>query len=399
MIEIPIVLIGHKDHGKSTLIGRLILDSGSIKESRVKEVKEVDEAFDQKFELAHLVDSFKEEREREMTMDTTRVVLKGEKRNYQLIDVPGHSELISNMLTGAAGAEGTLLLVDIEEGIKEQTHQHLEIAKLLGIEQLGVVINKMDKVGYQKDAFRKMVENLKEVLNKIGYSSENIHFFPISAWEGDNVIKKSENTPWYQGPTLMEFLENEIREPESFENLPIVYLTLQDGYSDGDNTILIGKTEEGTLKIDQEFLFANNKKFKVIKIKDQEGELNIGEVKAGQNFGIEVSGEGLVMSDIRGTAMVRPINQEVNEFLSGKILSGEIFWIEKPSQDSLILERGADRVEAKLLEPDLTLINQREKTSYKISLKKEIFKPKSKTILGKIVLKDKGKIIAVGNIK
>jgi sulfate adenylyltransferase subunit 1 (EFTu-like GTPase family) len=116
-LEIPIVLIGHKDHGKSTLIGRLLLDTKSIKESRVKEIKEVDESDGRQFELAHLVDSFYQEREREMTMDTTRAVLKGKERNYQLIDVPGHGELIANMLTGAAGAEAALLLVSIEEGI------------------------------------------------------------------------------------------------------------------------------------------------------------------------------------------------------------------------------------------------------------------------------------------
>ena len=111
MQEIPIVLIGHKDHGKSTLIGRLLLDTKSVRESRLKEVKEVDESIGQKFELAHLVDSFKEERENEMTMDTTRAILKGKERNYQLIDVPGHKELIASMLTGAAGAEAALFIL------------------------------------------------------------------------------------------------------------------------------------------------------------------------------------------------------------------------------------------------------------------------------------------------
>jgi small GTP-binding protein len=388
MQEIPIVLIGHKDHGKSTLIGRLILDSGSVKESRVKEVKEVDESAGQKFELAHLVDSFKEEREREMTIDTTRTVLKGKERNYQLIDVPGHSELISQMLTGAAGAQAALLLVSIEEGIKEQTHQHLEIAKLLGIEQLGVVVNKMDKIGYQKDVFDEIVENLKKILNEIGYSSESIHFFPVSAWEGENVIKKSEKTPWYQGGTLMEFLENKIKTPESFANLPLAFL-VQDKYSEEVGEILVGKIETGKLIKGEEILFLpERKKSKIKEIKDSEKILE--KAKAGQNLGITLSDN----LDIKRGAVgvISDSNLKVAD-----TLSGEIFWIEKPSQRSLILECGTAQVEGELEKPKL--INQGEKTLYQISLKKPIVTaPKSKTILGKIVLKDRGKIIAVGNI-
>jgi small GTP-binding protein len=390
MQEIPIVLIGHKDHGKSTLIGRLLLDTKSIKESRLKEVKEVDESIGQKFELAHLVDSFKEEREREMTMDTTRAVLKGNKRNYQLIDVPGHAELIANMLTGASGAEGALLMVSIEEGIREQTRQHLEIAKLLGIEQLGVVVNKMDKVGYQKEKFDEITGRMKEILNKIGYSSENIHFFPVSAWEGDNVLKRSENMPWYQGLTVMEFLENEIKEPESFEDLPLSFL-VQDKYLEEENKeILVGRVESGLMKLGEEvLLLPANKKSKIESINDSEGDLK--EARVGQNIGVSLTNNlevnrGSVISFLNS-------NLKVDE-----TLSGEIFWIMNPLKKNLILECGTAQVEGELEEPEI--INQGEKTNYKISLKKPIvFDPQGKTILGKIVLKDEGKIIAVGNIQ
>lgn len=388
MQEIPIVLIGHKDHGKSTLIGRLLLDSKSIKESRLKEVQEVDAAFSQKFELAHLVDSFKEEREREMTMDTTRALLKGKERNYQLIDVPGHKELISQMLTGASGAEAALLLVSIVEGIKEQTRQHLEIAKLLGIEQLGVIINKMDEVDYQKNVFDEIVIKLKEILNKIGYSSKNIHFFPISALEGNNVIKKSEKTAWYQGPTVMNFLENELKISESFENLPLSFL-VQDIYSEGGKEILVGPVETGILRMGQEILLLpDNKKSKIESIRDAEG--NLKEAKVGQNVGISLS-ENLELS--RG-AVITSLKSNLKV---SNILSGEIFWLEKPSQENLILECATARVEGKLAEPKA--IDSWEKTSYKFLLKKPIaIAPKSRTILGKIVLKDKGNIIGVGNI-
>jgi len=394
MQEIPIVLIGHKDHGKSTLIGRMILDTKSIKESKLKEVQEVDESDGRKFELAHLIDSFMQEREREMTMDTTRAVLKGKERNYQLIDVPGHSELIANMLTGASSAEAALLLVDIDEGIREQTRQHLEIAKLLGIKQLGVAVNKIDKVDYQKDKFDEVKEKLKEILNEIGYSSENINFFPISAWEGDNVIKKSEKTPWYQGLTVMEFLEKEIKEPESLDKSSQIFL-IQDEYKEGEDKIfIVGPIESGTLVVGQKALaLPVNKEIIIESIKDSDGELL--EAKAGQNVGIEISGEDLIMTNIsRGTAIVSPDSNVKTEESS---LSGEIFWIEKPSQDNLILECGTAKVEVILEEPKE--IQRGTKTSYKARLKKPIAKdPKGKSILGKIVLKDKGNIIAVGNI-
>lgn len=389
MKEISIVLIGHKDHGKSTLIGRLLLDTQSIKESRVKEIQEVDKAVGQGFELAHLVDSFKEERERKMTMDTTSTLLKGKKRNYQLIDVPGHAELISQMLTGASGAEAALLIVAIEKGIKEQTRQHLGIANLLGIEQLGVIINKIDKVGYQRKFFDELVEKLKKVLKEIGYYSKNIRFFPISALKSDNVITKSSRTSWYSGPTLIEFLENEIREPESFKNLPLRFL-VQDKYLEGEEEILVGRVESGKLKISKEILLLpKNKKDVVGSIKDCENELN--EAQARDNVGITLKNKTRAN---RGTVVA---SLDFPPKVSNTLV-GEIFWIKKPSQRKLMCECGTNRVESELQEPKNMKSGQ--KSSYKIRFKKPIvFDPLSKTILGKLVLKDKGQIIAVGNIR
>lgn len=386
MQEIPIVLIGHKDHGKSTLIGRLLIDSGSIIESRVKGVKEVDVSYGQKFELAHLVDSFKEEREREMTMDTTRVVLKGKERNYQLIDVPGHAELISNMLTGASAADVALLVVSIEEGIKEQTRQHLEIAKLLGLEQLGVIVNKMDTVDYKKEAFDKITGKLQTMLTNIGYFIRDIRFFPISAWEGDNVIKKSERMPWYEGLTVMEFLEREIEEPESFENLPPSFL-VQDKYPEDDQEVLVGKIETGKFNTGQEILLLpDNKSSEIKEIRDSDSILK--EARTGQNIGIVLSDNLDISRGVVGVASDSDLKVD-------DALSGEVFWIEKPSQENLVLECGTAQVEGRL--NDFQSFERGEKTLYKIFLKKPIvFDPTGKTILGKIVLKDKGKIIGVG---
>ncbi|RKX94237.1 MAG: hypothetical protein DRP84_07340 [Spirochaetes bacterium] len=393
MQEIPIVLIGHKDHGKSTLIGRLLLDTKSVRESRLKEVKEVDESIGQKFELAHLVDSFKEERENEMTMDTTRAILKGKERNYQLIDVPGHKELIASMLTGAAGAEAALLLVSIEEGIREQTRQHLEIAKLLGIDQLGVVVNKMDKVGYQKEEFDQITERMKEILDKIGYSSENIHFFPISAWEGDNVVERSRKMPWYKEKTVLEFIEGEIKEPESFQNLPLIFL-VQDKYLDECKEILVGPVESGRLKVNQKILILPDRREGEIKtIRDITGESV--EAETGQNIGIEICQGKKMLTNISRGNVITTLNSNIK---TSRDISGEIFWITAPSGSNLVFECGTASVEGQLVEPKV--VNQGEKTYYRILLRKEIAVfPRSRTILGKIVIKDKGKIIAVGSIQ
>ncbi len=388
MQEIPIVLIGHKDHGKSTLIGRLVLDTKSIKESRYQEVKEVDESCGRQFELAHLVDSFKEEREREMTMDTTRAFLKGKERNYQLIDVPGHAELIANMLTGASNAKGAILLASIQEGIEEQTRQHLEIAKLLGILQLGVAINKMDSIEFKQSAFEEMKGQIEQILKEIGYNLEKIQFFPISARGGDNVVEKSSQTSWYTGPTIMEYLEREIAGLEDFSKLPFSFL-IQDKYEEAGQEVLVGQVQTGQVNIGQEIIFLpQNQKLKIQEIRDSEGEIKKAE--AGQNIGLVVLNS---LPVFRGSVGVL----EPGQFLTSNKLAGEIFWIEKPSKADLILECGTAQVSGIL--QDLESAKEGTKTNYNIFLEKPVvFDSSGKTILGKIVLKNKGKIIAVGNI-
>lgn len=389
MEEIPIVLIGHKDHGKSTLIGRLLLDTKSIKDGRVKEVKEVDRATNQKFELAHLIDSFKEEREKEMTIDTTRVLLKGKQRFYQLIDIPGHEELISKMLTGASIAEVAILVISIIEGIKEQTKQHLEIVKLLGIERIGVVINKMDKVRYNKKLFDKMVKDAKEILNNLGYPSKNVYFFPTSALKGINVVKKSSQTPWYVGQTLMDFFEKKIKKSVSLKKLPLIFL-VQDKYSIKGEEILVGKIENGKIKIGQNIVFLPEKeKNKIASINDSENQLNKAE--ASENIGISLKKK--TKASRGSVGILSNPKMKVNN-----ILNCEIFWIKKPFQKELIFECGTATIKGII--SNLKPIKPRQKCFSKISLKKPIvFYPSGKNVVGKIICKEKRQIIGVGNIE
>jgi translation elongation factor EF-1alpha len=387
MQEIPIVLIGEKDHGKSTLIGRLLLDTKTIGEKKIKEIKEAVKALGKEFELAHLVDAFKEEREMEMTMDTTTTLVEGKKRNYLLIDVPGHEELISQMLTGTSRGKIALLLVAVDEGIKEQTIKHLEIAKLLGIEKVGVVLNKMDKVNYKKEVFKKLKEEIEEILEKVGYFSKNVHFFPVSAKNGDNVIIRSRYTLWYQGKTLFEFLES-LKDPEILENYPLRFL-IQDKYLIENEEVLVGKIEAGRMRLNQNILFLPEKeKAKIKKIK--EFEENLKEARVGQNVGLILDKTLKIKRGSVGCLPDFPVKVS-------NLLKGECFWIDVPKNKKISLECGTAKVEAEILEPSFRVLEKNQKTFYKIKLEKEIAFDKE-TILNKIVLKDKGKIIAVGNI-
>lgn len=388
MQEIPVVLIGHKDHGKSTLIGRLLFETHSIKKTRFKEVQEVDQAWGRKFELAHLVDSFQEERDNEMTMDTTRAVLKGKKRNYQLIDVPGHGELITNMLSGASNAEVALLLVAIDEGIKEQTKQHLEIAHLLGIKQLGIIVNKIDTIKYKKDLFDGLKKNLQSVIKKIGYKPENIYFFPTSALKGDNIVKKSARTKWYSGPTVMKFIETKIKSPASLANFPLLFL-VQDSWINNNQKIITGKIETGKIKIgDKIKIMPDKKQVVVAEIKDFDKKLV--KAKAGENIGLVLQNKKNIK---RGSVIV----STKNAFEVKKNITGKIFWIKIPSQRQITVECGTDQ--AKGIITNLRTASEGRISSHKISLGKSmVFDTSKKTILNKVAIKESGQIIGVGNI-
>jgi translation elongation factor EF-1alpha len=389
MEEIPVVLIGHKDHGKSTLIGRLLLDTNSIKKRRFKEIQEVDRAWRRKFELAHLVDSFQEERENEMTMDTTRAILKGKTKNYQLIDVPGHSELIANMLSGASNAEAAILVVSSTEGIKEQTIQHLEIAHLLGIKQLGVVINKIDAIKYKKELFSELKERTKLILKKIGYSTKNLYFFPVSALNGTNVVKKSKYTKWYKGSTVMNFLEKNISSKKSLYSLPFCFL-VQDYYSGEKSEIIMGRIESGKIKNKQKIIILPSKKeATIIKLKTFNGALVKAE--SGENIGIILKKK----NNVKRGMVIASTNHKLKV---DKNIFGKIFWIKKPYQKNLTLECGTNVVKGKI--NNKSSIYEGKILDYNIVLEKPIvFDSSSKTILGKMALKENGQIIGVGNIK
>ena len=267
--HINIVFIGHVDHGKSTTVGRLLYDSGNIEEQAMRKLKtKAQELGKAGFEFAFVMDNLKEEQERGVTIDLSHKKFVTNKYEYTIIDAPGHRDFIKNMITGASQADVAILVVACSDGVMEQTKEHLFLAKTLGINQLTILVNKMDKVDYSEEKFTKVKEEVSKLLQSIGYKIDEIPFIPSSAQLGDNIAKKSEKMDWYTGPTVLEQLDIFV-EPERPTKLPL-RLPLQDVYSiKGVGTVPVGRIETGTMKVGD----------KVIVLPARDGKGVRGEVK------------------------------------------------------------------------------------------------------------------------
>lgn len=203
--QMNIVIVGHVDHGKSTVIGRLLADTGSLPEGKLEAVKEYCRKNSRPFEYAFLLDALKDEQAQGITIDTARCFFKTNKRDYIIIDAPGHIEFLKNMVTGASRAEAVLLVIDAKEGIQENSKRHGHIVSMLGIHQAVVLVNKMDLVHFDQGVFEKITGEFTEFLHKVNIKPVN--FIPLSAFNGDNIAVRSEHTPWYGGPTVLEQLD------------------------------------------------------------------------------------------------------------------------------------------------------------------------------------------------
>ena len=252
--RINLVIIGHKDHGKSTLIGRLLYDSKAIQEKKLEDIKaELKQTGKRKFEFAFLLDSLEEERRGGLTIDIMQTPFKSKKYLYTIIDCPGHREFIKKMLTGASQADAAVLVVSAKEGIQDQTRQHTFLIKTLGIKQLVVAVNKMDKVGYKESSYQETCNQLRPILQSLGYN--DVPMVPVSAMEGDNVYKKSRKMGWYKGPTLIETLDEKIVPLSLPLNKPLRGV-VQDVYPyEGNKQVIACKIESGVLKPKKDVVF------------------------------------------------------------------------------------------------------------------------------------------------
>ena len=253
--QMNVVIVGHVDHGKSTLAGRLLVDTGCLPEDKLEIVKAQCERNAKPFEYAFLLDALKDEQEQGITIDTARSFFKSPKRDYIIIDAPGHIEFLKNMVSGAARAEAALLLIDAHEGIKENSKRHGYMMRFLGIKNIAVCVNKMDLVNYDQKVFEKIKADYTEFLTGIDLTPRS--FIPISAFHGDNMIFSSEKMPWYQGVSVLDVLDS--FEKAAPRDLLPFRMPVQDIYKfveKGDERCIVaGRVEAGTIKAGDSIVF------------------------------------------------------------------------------------------------------------------------------------------------
>ena len=281
-----LAFIGHVDHGKSTLVGHLLLQSGVIAEQQLSEGED-------KFRF--VMDKLQEERERGVTIDLAHARFDTPKYEFTIVDCPGHRDFVKNMITGASQADAAVLVVAIDDGVMPQTKEHAFLARTLGINQLIVAINKMDLVNYSEEKFNALKEDVGNLIKTVAYKPDEIDFIPISAFEGDNITKPSENTPWYKGPSLVDSL-NKLSAPEKPTNLPL-RVPVQDVYSiTGVGTVPVGRVETGVMKKGDNVIFEPPGASGEVKSIEMHHEV-LESAEPGDNVGFNVRGVG--KNDIR----------------------------------------------------------------------------------------------------
>ncbi|MAH47801.1 translation elongation factor EF-1 subunit alpha [Candidatus Pacearchaeota archaeon] len=290
-----VVFVGHVDHGKSTVIGRLLFDGGAVSEQEMKKFKEEAEKHGKAgFEFAYVMDNLKEERERGVTINLSYKKLLTKKFEVTIIDAPGHKDFVKNMITGASQADSAFLVVAADGGVQPQTKEHVWLLRTMGIKALAVLVNKMDTVDYAEDKFNKVKEDVSAVIKQAGFKPDEVPFLAASALIGDNVANKSDKMAWYKGPTVQEQLD-EFPAPEKPTGLPM-RMPIQDVYDiTGIGTVPVGKIETGVMKVGQKIIVLPGRSGTGI-----EGEVRsieahheqLQEAEAGDNVGINIRGVG-----------------------------------------------------------------------------------------------------------
>jgi bifunctional enzyme CysN/CysC len=255
-----VVIVGHVDHGKSTLVGRLFHDTGSLPDGKLDAIRAMCERRGMPFEWAFLMDSFQSERDQGITIDTAQIWFRTQLRDYVIIDAPGHREFIKNMITGAANAEAALLMIDASHGIQQQSRLHGFLLNLLGIRQVAVVVNKMDLVNYSAAKYEEIRRVYSGYLAGFGASADFV--IPVSAREGENLVQRAASMPWYEGPTLVEALDCFRPAPRPVE-LPL-RLPVQDIYKFDDRRIIAGRIESGRLAVGDRLVFSPSGKTAIV---------------------------------------------------------------------------------------------------------------------------------------
>ncbi|MCS6879072.1 MAG: adenylyl-sulfate kinase [Geminicoccaceae bacterium] len=318
---LPIVILGHVDHGKSTFVGRLLFETGSLPEGKLEAIRASSARRGMPFEWAFVLDAMQSERDQGVTIDTTQIRFRTALRPYVVIDAPGHKEFLKNMVTGAARAEAALLVVDAQEGVQEQSRRHGYLLHLLGIREIAVLVNKMDLVGYSAERFGAVAEDLRAYLADLGLEPRAI--VPVSAREGDNLLRHSPRMPWYQGPPVVAVLDS-----FPYAALPVdrpLRMPVQDVYKFDQRRIVAGRIESGRLRVGDLVLFSpSNKTARIKTIEAWHVPEPPSEAVAGQSIGVTLDQPIFVE---RGEIM----SHENDPPLLTNVFKARVFWLgERP---------------------------------------------------------------------
>lgn len=342
-----VVITGHVDHGKSTVIGRLMADTGSLPEGRLEQVRASCERSSKPFEYAFLLDALKDEQSQGITIDSARVFFKTDKRRYIIIDAPGHTEFLKNMVTGAARAEAAFLCIDAHEGVRENSRRHGYLLSMLGIRQLGVLVNKMDLVGCDQRVFRTIVRKYSRFLRSIGM--HDVPFIPVSGMKGDNIARGSSAMPWWKGHTVLSLIDTFQKEGAPVD-MPL-RMPVQDVYKFtalGDRRrIIAGTVAAGTLKAGDELMFyPSGKRSRVASIENFSGPAPES-VTAGQAAGFTLTEQ---IYTKRGDLAGR-VGETAPH--TGNVMRVNLFWLGREPfvrSKEYILKTGTERVRMRLFD-------------------------------------------------
>jgi sulfate adenylyltransferase subunit 1 (EFTu-like GTPase family) len=312
---LPIVIVGHVDHGKSTLIGRLLYDTGCLPPDRLAEIQKSSEMLGRRLEFAFVMDCLEEERSKGITIDTTQTFFRTAKRKYVIIDAPGHKEFLKNMITGTSQAEAALLIIDSFEGIRDQTKRHAYILGMLGLKQVCVLLNKIDLVDYSREKFEELKGEITDFLNQLDIRPAFI--LPISAIQGDHVAKRSERIPWFDGPTVLEALD-------TFEELKIgekpLRFPIQDIYRIHGEKVLVGRVEAGHLTKEENLFLLPEKKKVTIKSIKKFLDNDVASASFEESIGISLRGKPRVR---RGQILAADLSSKISD-----TITANIFWMD-----------------------------------------------------------------------
>jgi elongation factor 1-alpha len=291
-----LAIIGHVDHGKSTLVGRLLYETGSVPEHVIEQHREeAEEKGKGGFEFAYVMDNLAEERERGVTIDIAHQEFDTDEYYFTIVDCPGHRDFVKNMITGASQADNAVLVVAADDGVAPQTREHVFLARTLGINELIIGINKMDLVDYSEDSYKQVKTEVNKLLKQVQFNSDDATYIPISAFEGDNIAERSDETSWYDGETLLEAL-NSLPEPQPPTDAPL-RLPIQDVYTiSGIGTVPVGRVETGTVSPGDDVSFQPSDVGGEVKTVEMHHE-EVPQAGPGDNVGFNVRGIG--KDDIR----------------------------------------------------------------------------------------------------